>query len=85
MTLSPCDQAILEFEGSWWTEPGPKEVAVAHCFQLTMGEYHEALARLIDDSDALEFDPLAVRRLRRARDRRRQGRSQETSVGGGEQ
>jgi len=84
MTLSPRDEAILEFESSWWTEPGPKEVAVALRFQLTMAEYTEALGRLIDDEDALDAGPMVVRRLRRARDKRRQDRAI-ASAGGGEQ
>ena len=80
MSLSPRDQAILDFERSWWTEPGPKEVSVAQRFSLTMGEYQETLARLVDDPDAHEFDPLVIRRLRRQRDRRRQERT--ASMGG---
>lgn len=84
MTLSPRDEAILEFESSWWTEPGPKEVAVALQFQLTMAEYTEALGSLIDDQAALEAEPLVVRRLRRARDRRRQDRAGIATAGGGE-
>ena len=84
MTLSPRDEAILEFESSWWTEPGPKEVAVALRFQLTMAEYTEALGRLIDDDDALAVSPMVVRRLRRKRDRRRQDRAGVASAGGGE-
>lgn len=82
MTLSPRDQAILEFERSWWTEPGSKEMAVAQRFALTMGEYHEALSRMIDDEAAIEFDELVVRRLARQRDRRRQVRTQAVSAGG---
>lgn len=82
MTLSPRDQAILDFERSWWTEPGSKDVAVAHRLGLTMGEYHEALARLIDDPAAEVHDELVVRRLRRQRDRRRQVRTQTVSAGG---
>jgi hypothetical protein len=33
-----------------------------------------ALTDLLDDPDALAYDPLLVRRLRRARDRRRRAR-----------
>jgi len=84
MTLSQRDEAILTFERSWWTEPGPKELAVAQHFQLTMSEYHEILSGLIEDGDAMELDPLVVRRLRRTRDKRRRERADRHSVGGGE-
>lgn len=82
MTLSPRDRLILEFERSWWTEPGPKEAAVARRFSLTMAEYQEALTRLIDDHTAADVDELVVRRLRRQRDRRRAERTQIASAGG---
>jgi len=84
MTMSQRDEAILAFERSWWTEPGPKEVAVAQRFQLTMSEYQEALSGFIDDPDAMELDPMVVRRLRRARDKRRQELADRRSAGGGE-
>ena len=70
MTLSPRDQAILEFERSWWSVPGSKDEAIGRIFTLTPDEYSEILDRLIDDDDALQRDPLVVRRLRRMRDRR---------------
>jgi hypothetical protein len=74
MALTERDRAILDFERSWWTEPGPKDAAIRERFELSGTRYYQLLAELIDDPDALEHDPLLVRRLRRVRDRRRRAR-----------
>jgi hypothetical protein len=74
MTLSDRDRAILDFERSWWTEAGPKDTAIRERFELSGTRYYQLLTDLIDDADALAYDPLLIRRLRRARDRRRRAR-----------
>jgi hypothetical protein len=74
MALTERDRAILDFERSWWTEAGPKDAAIRERFELSGTRYYQLLAELIDDPDALEHDPLLVRRLRRVRDRRRRAR-----------
>ena len=74
MTLTERERSILEFERSWWTEPGPKELAIRERFDLSATRYYELLAELVDSDDALEYDPLVIRRLRRMRDRRRRAR-----------
>ncbi|MGH9125555.1 MAG: DUF3263 domain-containing protein [Acidimicrobiales bacterium] len=80
--LSERDRAILDFERMWWTEPGPKEGAIRHRFQLSPTRYYQLLALLIDSADAVAYDPLVVRRLRRVRDRRRRARFEGRSAGG---
>ncbi len=82
MALSDRDQAILDFERGWWSEPGPKELAVRERFDLSTTRYYEILGALIDDPDALAYDPLGVRRLRRQRDRRRRARFEGRQAGG---
>lgn len=72
--VNQIEQDILDFERTWWTESGPKDVAIVDRFSLSMGQYYEILNRLIDSEAALAYDPLVVRRLRRLRDRRRQAR-----------
>jgi hypothetical protein len=72
--LSERDMAILDFERSWWTQDGVKETLVEHQFALTAEDYYKALNELIDQADALAYDPLGVRRLRRLRARRRRDR-----------
>ena len=74
MALSERDRAILDFERSWWTESGPKEVGIRTRFELSPGRYYQLLGELLDSADALAYDPLVVRRLRRLRDRRRRAR-----------
>jgi hypothetical protein len=74
MPLSERDQAILDFERSWWAEPGPKELAIRQRFDLSATRYYQVLGALLESPDAVEYDPLVVRRLRRMRDRRRRAR-----------
>jgi len=80
MTLTERERSILEFERSWWTEPGPKELAIRERFDLSATRYYQLLAELVDSDDALEYDPLVIRRLRRMRDRRRRARFEGPSV-----
>ncbi|MGH9156082.1 MAG: DUF3263 domain-containing protein [Acidimicrobiales bacterium] len=82
MALTSRGKAILDFERSWWTEDGPKEVAIKRQFALSSGRYYQLLSELLDSADALSYDPLVVRRLRRLRDRRRRARYEGRSAGG---
>ena len=82
MALSERDRAILDFERSWWAEPGPKEVTIRDRFGLSPTRYYQVLNELLDSEDAMEYDPLVVRRLRRLRDRRRRARFEGRSAGG---
>ena len=81
MALSERDRAILDFERSFWTESGPKELAIRERFDLSATRYYQVLNALLESSDALEYDPLVVRRLRRLRDRRRRARFEGRSAG----
>jgi hypothetical protein len=74
MALTERDQAILDFERSWWTEPGPKDTAIRERFELSGTRYYQLLTELLDDDDAMAYDPLLIRRLRRVRERRRRAR-----------
>ena len=80
MTLTERERSILEFERSWWAEPGPKELAIRERFDLSATRYYQLLGELVDSDDALEYDPLVIRRLRRMRDRRRRARFEGPSV-----
>jgi hypothetical protein len=82
VALSDRDRAILDFERSWWTEPGPKETAIRERFDLSATRYYQLLNGLLDVPDAIAYDPLVVRRLRRLRDRRRRARFEGRSAGG---
>ena len=74
MALTERDRAILDFERSWWTSAGPKDTAIRERFELSGTRYYQLIAELIDDPEALEYDPLLIRRLRRVRNRRRRAR-----------
>ena len=80
MVLTERDRAILDFERSWWREPGRKELAIRERFDLSTTRYYEILNELLDAPEALEYEPLVIRRLRRVRDRRRRARFEGPSV-----
>ena len=74
MALTDRDRKILDLERAWWTEAEPKDAQIRERFELSITRYHQLLAELLDDDEALAYDPLVVRRLRRHRDRRRRAR-----------
>ena len=72
VALSGTDHAILDFERAWWRSPGPKADAIRAELSMSPSVYYRRLGALIDRPEAMEADPLLVRRLRRDRaDRRR--------------
>jgi hypothetical protein len=83
--LSEREQAILDFERSWWMRDGSKEAAVKEQLGLSSARYYQLLGALLTRDDALAYDPLLVRRLRRLRDRRRRARFEGPSATPGRQ
>ena len=73
--LSERDTEILEFERQWWKYAGAKDSAVREKFDMSSTRYYQVLNALIDKPEALEADPLLVRRLRRLRAARQRQRS----------
>jgi len=74
-TLTDRDREILDFERQWWKYAGAKETAVREKFDMSSTRYYQVLNALIDRPEALEADPLLVRRLRRLRSARQRQRS----------
>jgi len=74
LELDPRLRDILDFERAWWKHPGPKERAVRERFGLSPARYHQLLNRAVDLPEALAYDPMLVRRLRRLRETRRRKR-----------
>lgn len=72
--LGDRDQTVLEFEGSWWLYPGPKDRAIRDYLGISATRYYQVLRRLMDDPTAEETAPLTVRRLRKVRDEGRRRR-----------
>ena len=73
--LSARDQQILEFERLWWKYAGAKEQAIREKFAMSATRYYQVLNALLDTPEALAFDPLLVKRLRRLRSARQRQRS----------
>ena len=74
-SLSERDREILALERLWWQYAGAKEQAIREKFDMSATRYYQVLNALIDREDALAFDPLLVKRLRRLRDQRQRSRS----------
>jgi len=73
--LGERDLKILEFERQWWKYAGAKEQAMREKFDMSATRYYQALNALIDRPEALEADPMLVKRLRRLRSSRQRARS----------
>ena len=65
--LSADDRALLAFECTWWIDQGLKTDRIRTELGISSSTYYKRLNELIDSPDALEFDPLLIRRLRRRR------------------
>lgn len=72
--LAPRELAMLAFERQWWRVAGAKETAIRNRFELSPTRYYQVLNALVDRPEALEADPLLVRRLRRVRAARQRTR-----------
>lgn len=83
MSLTEREQAILDFERSWWTQDGVKDLMLRERFLCSADDYYNELNRLLDTDEALAYDPLVVRRLQRARERRRRVRLDGAAESGG--
>ena len=83
MALTEREMAILDFERGWWTEDGVKDLMLRERFDCSADDYYSELNRLLDSAEALAYDPLVVRRLQRARERRRRMRLDGASETGG--
>ena len=73
--LSERDRRILAFERRPWRHPGAKDQAIHEVLDMAPTRYYQLLNELIDDPEALRFDPVLVKRLRRQRSRRQRMRS----------
>ena len=73
--LSDRDLRILSFERQWWKYAGAKEQAIKELFDMSATRYYQVLNALIDTQEALEADPMLVKRLRRLRASRQRARS----------
>lgn len=73
--LSLEQAALLDFEKDWWSLSGSKESEIRERFNISATRYYQLLNALIDTPEALEHDPLLVKRLRRLRATRQRERT----------
>ena len=74
MAITARDRAILDFEQGWWLVDRPKEGRIRAVLGLSPTAFYRRLNEIIDDPEAIDYDPLLVRRLRRTREERRRQR-----------
>ena len=77
-TRSDLDQRsrdVLDFEREAWKLSVTKERAIRERFGFSPSRYHQLLHKVIDRPEALVYDPMLVRRLRRVREVRRRSRT----------
>jgi len=72
--LDDVTRRILEFERAAPWRGRSKERAIREVLGITPTRYHQLLVGAIERPEALAFDPMLVRRLRRLRDARRRTR-----------
>jgi hypothetical protein len=73
--LDERDEKILGFERQWWKFSGSKEQAIRELFDMSATRYYQVLNALIDRPEAMAYDPMLVKRLRRMRAERQRQRS----------
>ena len=66
---------VLDFEREAWKLTVSKQRAIRERFGFSPSRYHQLLHRIIDRPEALAYDPMLVRRLRRVREVRRRSRT----------
>lgn len=82
VVLTDRDRAILDFERGCWQLSSPKADAIRAHLDLSPTRYYQLLNLLLDDPAAAAYDPLVVRRLRRARLHRRRARIEGRTTAG---
>ncbi|HEY7484518.1 MAG TPA: DUF3263 domain-containing protein [Streptosporangiaceae bacterium] len=73
--LSERDRDLLAFERQWWKYAGAKEQAIRELFDMSSTRYYQLLNQVIDRPEALAYDPMLVKRLRRMRAQRQRQRA----------
>jgi hypothetical protein len=72
--LAQTDIDILDFERSWWKHAGVKESAIKERFDMSATKYYQLLNELLEKPEALEYDAILVKRLKRLRTYRQRQR-----------
>ena len=81
MALSDHERGILDFEREWALETGSKDAAIRERLGISPSVFYRVRRSLIASGEALDYDPLLVRRLRRDGEDRRRARFEGRSAG----
>jgi hypothetical protein len=73
--LNDREKELLQIAGAHYKYPGAREAHVRERFGIGPTAFYVEVNQIINRPDALEHDPLTVKRLLRLRDRRRAARS----------
>lgn len=65
--MTPILAAVMAFEARRWNQAGAKAQAIHDTFGVSTHRYYQSLRHLLEDPEALMFDPVLVNRLRRRR------------------
>lgn len=71
--LSDIEKAMLDLAGEWYKYPAVREQHARERFGVTATQYWQAVNRLIDTRDAVEYSPRVVLGLRAKRERTSKG------------
>lgn len=76
MGLTSRERSLIDFERAWWCQDDDESKAsgIRRRLEMSPSNYWATLERLLDSPDALTYDPLLMRRLRRRRNERRRAR-----------
>jgi hypothetical protein len=73
--LGHLQRAILDLERDGWQARASKEVLIRRRIGVSPSRYYRLLQALLEAPEAMAYDPLVVRRLRRSRTARRRERA----------
>src|SRR5215217_2460253 len=73
--LSAREIDILAFERQWWKYAGAKEQAIRERFSMSSTRYYQVLNQLLEKEEAMQADPMLVKRLRKTRAVRQRNRA----------
>jgi hypothetical protein len=69
-SLTDRQHRILTFERQWWKHVDARTTTVRELFSCSPVQYRRELDEILDLPEALAYDPLLVKRLRRRREER---------------
>lgn len=73
--LTARELEILAFERQWWKYAGAKEQAIRELFDMSPTRYYQLLNNLLEKQEAIQVDPMLIKRLRRQRSVRLRSRA----------